>query len=98
MPESATAHRAIASENGAARPRVLIIDDESAIRESLELLLEMEGFSVTTAPDGEQGLTTLESATFDLVLLDLAGKDIEIEHVGGEHVQELRVVGNDDAG
>ncbi len=72
MPESATAHRAIASENGAARPRVLIIDDESAIRESLELLLEMEGFSVTTAPDGEQGLTTLESATFDLVLLDLA--------------------------
>jgi DNA-binding NtrC family response regulator len=72
MPEPATAHRAIAPENGAARPRVLIIDDESAIRESLELLLEMEGFSVTTAPDGEQGLTTLESATFDLVLLDLA--------------------------
>ena len=72
MSEPVTAHRAIASENGAARPRVLIIDDESAIRESLELLLEMEGFSVTTAPDGEQGLTTLESGTFDLVLLDLA--------------------------
>ena len=72
MPEPATASRGIVPENGAARPRVLIIDDESAIRESLELLLDMEGFDVTTAPDGEQGLAVLGSSTFDRVLLDLA--------------------------
>ena len=32
--------------------RLLIIDDEAAIRESLQLLLEIEGFEVGTAPDG----------------------------------------------
>jgi DNA-binding NtrC family response regulator len=72
MPESSVAHRPAAIENGAARPHVLIIDDESAIRESLELLLDLEGFAVTSASDGEQGLAVLESSTFDLVLLDLA--------------------------
>jgi DNA-binding NtrC family response regulator len=64
-----------ASSNGAAigaGTRVLIIDDEAAIRESLETLLQLEGFSVETAPDGEQGLALLDQRTYDLVLLDLA--------------------------
>jgi DNA-binding NtrC family response regulator len=51
---------------------ILVIDDEAGIRESLEVLLSLEGYSVKTAPDGEQGLRKLESESFDLVLLDLA--------------------------
>jgi len=51
---------------------ILVIDDEAGIRESLEVLLSLEGYSVKTANDGEQGLRTLEMETFDLVLLDLA--------------------------
>ncbi len=35
---------------------VLIIDDEAAIRESLETLLEFEGYSVDSAETGEEGL------------------------------------------
>ena len=35
---------------------MLIIDDESEIRESLQTLLEMEGFEVETAVTGEDGL------------------------------------------
>jgi PleD family two-component response regulator len=35
---------------------VLIIDDEAEIRESLQTLLEMEGFAVEAAPTGEAGL------------------------------------------
>ncbi len=54
------------------KPRLLIIDDETAIRESLELLLELEGFAVDTAPDGEKGLRCLAESVYDLVLLDLA--------------------------
>ncbi len=54
------------------RPRVLIIDDEAAIRESLEILLELEGFVVVSAADGAKGLEKLEESVFDLVLLDLA--------------------------
>lgn len=54
------------------RPRVLIIDDEAAIRESLEILLDLEGFIIVSAPDGDKGLQLLEESVFDLVLLDLA--------------------------
>ncbi len=53
-------------------PRILIIDDEAAIRESLETLLTLEGFSVTTASDGESGIELLSRNEYDLLLLDLA--------------------------
>jgi DNA-binding NtrC family response regulator len=52
--------------------RILIIDDESAIRESLEALLSMEGFNVTLAVDGPSGMDQLSANEFDLLLLDLA--------------------------
>ena len=51
---------------------ILVIDDEAAIRESLELLLTLEGYQVRLAVDGEEGLRILDSDNFDLVLLDLA--------------------------
>ncbi len=51
---------------------VLVIDDEAAIRDSLEVLLTLEGYEVKMAADGEQGLRILELENFDLVLLDLA--------------------------
>jgi DNA-binding NtrC family response regulator len=51
---------------------ILVIDDEAGIRESLEVLLSLEGYSVTMASDGQQGLRRLETESFDLVLLDLA--------------------------
>jgi DNA-binding NtrC family response regulator len=52
--------------------RILVIDDESAIRESLEVLLTLEGYAVTMAVDGDEGLRTLDQDSFDLLLLDLA--------------------------
>src|SRR5271168_3748999 len=54
---------------------VLIIDDEAAIRESLETLLEMEGYAVESADSGELGLARIGEHSFDLVLLDLALPD-----------------------
>src|SRR5438094_115408 len=54
---------------------VLIIDDEAAIRESLETLLELEGYAVDSASSGEDGLARLGDRSFDLVLLDLALPD-----------------------
>jgi DNA-binding NtrC family response regulator len=58
--------------SGSAAGTILVIDDEGGIRESLEVLLSLEGYSIKTAPDGEQGLRMLEMESFDLVLLDLA--------------------------
>ncbi|MGI8773244.1 MAG: sigma-54-dependent transcriptional regulator [Acidobacteriaceae bacterium] len=57
---------------GQASARILIIDDESAIRESLETLLALEGYTVDMAPDGPRGLDKIDANTYDLVLLDLA--------------------------
>src|SRR6202161_258592 len=54
---------------------VLIIDDEAAIREFLETLLELEGYSVQCAATGEDGLARIGERSFDLVLLDLALPD-----------------------
>ena len=51
---------------------ILIIDDEAAIRESLETLLSLEGYRVETAIDGELGLDRIGQHAYDLVLLDLA--------------------------
>ena len=53
-------------------PRILIIDDEEAIRESLDTLLTLEGFSVSAAVDGPSGMELLSRNEYDLLLLDLA--------------------------
>ena len=52
--------------------RVLIIDDEAGIRESLDTLLKLEGFQVDTAVDGNAGMEQLTRHSYDLLLLDLA--------------------------
>ena len=54
------------------RPRsVLVVDDETPIRELLRRFLEDEGFRVETAADGVQALARLEAASFDIVMSDL---------------------------
>jgi DNA-binding NtrC family response regulator len=52
--------------------RILIIDDEAAIRESLDTLLTLEGFTVSMAADGAAGMDLIARNEFDLLLLDLA--------------------------
>jgi DNA-binding response OmpR family regulator len=51
--------------------RVLVVDDEPMVCEVLARYLEKEGFSVDTAEDGQQALSSFERARPDLVLLDL---------------------------
>jgi len=53
------------------RGNVLIVDDDAEIRESIQMLLQSEGISTSTAVDGEEGLRKVEENLYDLVLLDL---------------------------
>ena len=55
--------------------RILIIDDEAEIRESLETLLQLEGYTVVVAGSGREGLAHIGQRSFDVVLLDLALPD-----------------------
>src|ERR1700738_3967368 len=54
---------------------ILVVDDESEIREGLELLLSTEGYSTSSAETGEAGLALLEEKPFDLLLLDVSLPD-----------------------
>ena len=55
--------------------RILVIDDEIDIRESLETLLSLEGYRVELARDGGEGLEKLDKGSYDLVLLDFMMPD-----------------------
>lgn len=58
-------------------PRILIVDDEAAIRFMLQEALQDEGYQVTQAASAEEALTCLEADTFDLAMVDLkmTGRD-----------------------
>ena len=76
MSEAAViARRNLIEMPSSATGSILIIDDEAGIRESLQTLLELEGYDVETAANGEQGIARLGERSFDLVLLDLALPD-----------------------
>ncbi|MEV4468460.1 response regulator transcription factor [Nonomuraea salmonea] len=51
--------------------RLLVVDDEPALREALQSSLEFEGYKVATADDGQQALDALGAETYDAVLLDV---------------------------
>jgi len=50
---------------------ILIVDDESGIRESLQGVLEDEGYKVSTSPSGEDCLEQMRKSVFDVLLLDV---------------------------
>jgi DNA-binding NtrC family response regulator len=66
--------------------RILVVDDEVDIRESLQALLESERYVVDLAKDGGDGLRKLEQSGYELVLLDLMMPD----RSGMDVLRELR--------
>ncbi len=68
------------------RPRILVIDDEAAIRDSLKMILEYEGYEVLAAPTGEEGIAQAEREAPDLVFLDVKMPGMD----GLEVLQRLR--------
>ena len=53
------------------RPKVLVVEDDAALRKVLELRLMLEGFDVAVAEDGQAGLDILGSARPDIAITDL---------------------------
>ncbi|PYT77262.1 MAG: DNA-binding response regulator [Acidobacteria bacterium] len=65
---------------------ILVVDDESEIREGLEILLKGEGYGVASAETGESGLAKLEEHPYDLLLLDVSLPDCN----GLDMLKEIR--------
>jgi two-component system KDP operon response regulator KdpE len=67
-------------------PRILLVDDEKAMRDILSVTLKPAGYTVYAVRTGEEALQKFQSARPDLVLLDLFLPDID----GKEVVRRLR--------
>lgn len=51
--------------------RVLVLDDDEAIREATAMLLKSEGFDAVAVPDGRSGIEAVKAGSFDIVIVDL---------------------------
>ncbi len=70
------------------RTKLLVIDDEVDIRESLGRILERYGYSVLTAQDGEEGLKIISEQDIDIVLCDISMPKMD----GIEFLRNIRKV------
>jgi two-component system nitrogen regulation response regulator NtrX len=52
-------------------PKILIVDDEKAIRRTLKEILEYEKYDIEEAEDGEIGLEKIEKNNYDVIILDV---------------------------
>jgi len=59
------------ADEKASKKRILLVDDDHEIIESMRVVLEAKGFDIIVARDGNQGLAMAERETPDLVILDM---------------------------
>lgn len=67
-------------------PRILLVDDDTLVRDSLAIALESAGYVVVTAANGDEGLVALTDQRFDAVILDM----LMPEREGIETIREIR--------
>jgi len=53
------------------KPKVLVVDDDAGIRETMADILALEGYEVTLAADGEEAIAIAQRERFDVALLDI---------------------------
>jgi len=64
------------TDPGRDRFSILVVDDDTSMRDFLDLLLSKENYDVTTAANGNRALTMIRSQAYDLVLVDIRLGDI----------------------
>jgi DNA-binding response OmpR family regulator len=72
------------------QPKVLLVDDESAITDNLAPFLERTGFEMAVAADGEQALAAIARLAPDLIILDVMMPKLD----GRQVLRRLREAGN----
>ena len=73
------------------KPRVLVVDDDRAVRESLRRSLEFNGYDVSLASDGAEALAGIAATAPDVVVMDVMMPRLD----GLEATRALRTAGND---
>jgi len=75
----------------APKPRVLVVDDDKAVRESLRRSLEFNGYTVGLAGDGAEALAAIAATAPDVVVMDVMMPRLD----GLEATRALRAAGHD---
>lgn len=73
------------------KANILIVEDELNLHEALKLNLEMEGYEVTSAFDGNEALKKVENAYFDLIIMDIMLPELD----GISVTESIRVHNNE---
>jgi len=77
------------------QPAILLIEDEANLRHNLTVLLEGEGYRVSCAGDGAEGIRKLQEESFDLVITDVVMPEVDgfqvMEYLQ-DHVPDVVVV------
>jgi two-component system response regulator MprA len=81
----------VPAEPATAKPHVLVVDDDRAVRESLRRSLEFNGYRVSLAQDGAEALAGISTIGPDAVVMDVMMPRLD----GVETTRALRSVGND---
>jgi len=75
-------------------PRLLVVDDDKAIRSLLTAVLSRKGYSVETARNGEEALEVIAIKTFEAIILDLMMPKVDgfevIEHLARTAPEQLK--------
>jgi DNA-binding NtrC family response regulator len=59
------------------KPRILIVDDDENIRETLRVILQQKGYNTDTAKNGQEAIQKSKAQFFNLALLDIKLPDME---------------------
>ncbi len=70
--------------------KILLIEDMKGVRESLEMILSIQGYQVEFAKDGKEGLDKAYAAEYDLIITDILMPELD----GTEVIIKLRDSGN----
>jgi two-component system response regulator HydG len=76
--------------------RILVIDDDEAVRDSMARMLRGAGYSVETAPTGEEGVAAAKGNVFDVILSDMRMPGISgievLQRLRDQHVDSVFIV------
>ena len=66
--------------------KILIIDDMDGVREAMTVLLEVAGYDISTAKNGEEGSKKAVSGNYDLIITDILMPELD----GNEMIMKIR--------
>ncbi len=77
-------------------PKILIVDDETRMRDSLKVLLSNEGYNIQTGCNGREAIECLNKDSYDIVLLDMIMPDMNghqvMDFIKGQHPDTMVII------